>query len=116
MTYEALSNFTWEEASNFTWNDVQLDIKDLLEKIRTCDSEVPYGVVLKLQELYNYLDSANISVADSEKISCTKSSLKILSIYGFLASTVTLITDGSEACEKIKNFLLSIFKELSKVL
>lgn len=116
MTYEELSNFTWEEASNFTWNDVQLDIKDLLEKIRTCDSEVPYGVVLKLQELCNYLDSANISVADSEKISHIKSPLMMLNIYCFLASTVTLITDGLEACDKIKNLLLSIFEELSKVL
>lgn len=116
MTYEELSNFTWEEASNFTWNDVQLDIKDLLEKIRTCDSEVPYGVVLKLQELCNYLDSANISVDGSEKITCKNNSVKVLQLFGFIANVVKLIANGPEAYDVIRNLLISLLEELSEIL
>lgn len=116
MNYEELNNFTWDEISDLTFGDVKLDVKELLNKIQNCDSQIPYGVVLKLQELCGYLNDANIEVEGKEQISKNHIPTTICGIAGFLATVTTLITDGPEAFEKIKDSLLSILEELAKIL
>ncbi|MBQ6170555.1 MAG: hypothetical protein IJK30_11440 [Ruminococcus sp.] len=51
MNIDELENFTIDELSDLSIEELELDAKDLIEKLRNDNREMPASAVIKLQEI-----------------------------------------------------------------
>lgn len=51
MNIEELENFTIDELSNLSIDELQLEAKEIIEKLQNDNREMPVSAVIKLQEI-----------------------------------------------------------------
>lgn len=91
MKWSEAKQFTWGELSNLTWGELELEAKDLIEKLQNDNREMPVSAIMKLQELCAPLPE------DAPKV---KEGATKAEVCMFLTLLITYMTNLPEIAKK----------------
>lgn len=90
MKIGELEKFTWGELSHFTWGDLELEAKELIEKLQNDNRELPFSTITKLQELCSQLPE------DAPKVKEGMTRAEICMLLTFMITYMTNLPEISK--------------------
>lgn len=104
MNIDELESFTIGELSNLSIEELQLEAKDLIEKLQNDNREMPVSVVIKLQEICAPLPEVAPKVKKGMKFSDCCSLLNL--IINYLSKLPEIAEKYSPFAAKIISFIM----------